>query len=99
MMTVSAEFKTMTFAGLTDCKRDKYVFHNNPRDVDAVEDVVKWVRKVFTKGTDSMVTFGFFDESEHNFSRLFKDWKNGVQGVREIRWNGHGTCIADNFHV
>jgi len=97
MMNINAEFKTNTFAGITSCNVDKTIWRN-PRDIETVEDAIKWVKKVFEKGTDTMVTFGFFDNEDHNFSRLFKDWRNGVQGVREIHWNGHGTLVSDIFH-
>ena len=57
MMTLMAEFKTNTFAGLTNCEREKDIFQN-PRDIEVAEDAVRWVKKIFSKGTEPMVTFG-----------------------------------------
>lgn len=97
MMNLTAEFKARTFAGLTNCIAEKTIFRN-PRDVEEVEKTIKWVKSVFAHGNDAMVTFGFFDNGEHNFSRIFKDWKNGVQGVRLIKWDMFANVVVDEFH-
>lgn len=97
MMELTAEFKTRTFAGFADCKVVHDIFRN-PRDMEESEKAIKWVKSVLTNGADAMVTFGYFDEHEYDFARLFVDYQNGIKGVREIHWNKYGNLLSDEFH-
>lgn len=97
MMELTAEFKTRTFAGFANCTVMHDIFRN-PRDVEETDKAIKLVKSVLTKGADAMVTFGYFDEHEYNFARLFVDYQSGIKGVREIHWSKYGNLLSDEFH-
>lgn len=96
MLTIEANFKANTFAGHTECQAHKYVFGNG-RDIESAEDAIKWIQDVLRKGDDPMITFGCFNDTQHNFHRVFPDYKDGKKGFRYIQWTNKGNVLSDDF--
>lgn len=88
MITLNAEFKTKTFAGLTRCETEKCVFERK-RDVETVDEVIKWLKSVFRNGTDASVDFCYFDEKTYYVSRLLANYRWGKYTV--LHWDGRGN--------
>ena len=84
MITIQSEFKMTTPYGITDCKAEKLIFRNY-RDVDTVEDAIKYVNKLFkdAKLSNQCVTFIYdsdktYGQSTTRFFRFYSDEINEV---------------------
>lgn len=95
-IVIEAEFIMATVADIdTRCNGAKYVFRDF-RDVDRVEDVEKYVKKLLGCKTIRDLTVTFSTEAEdyatmENYCRIIRRWENEY---RIIKWQGR-NIIGD----
>ena len=90
MITIKAEWTMKTEFGHTECTADKTVY-GNYRDVESVENVVEWVKKVFNSKKYGAPCVDFLYDNGTAYgvtvTRYFRDW-NGV--VNKVVFEGKG---------
>lgn len=97
MITIKAEWVQKTKMGRTQCSADKTVFRNY-RDVEHVEEVVEWVKKLFSNKeySDQVVDFLYDNDTAYGFTnnRFIKEW-NGT--YFNVYFGGYANGIKNHM--
>lgn len=99
IIVIEVDFQQATIAGTdTQCNFLRHIFHNF-RDVETVESVEKWVKKLLGCKTvrDLMITFhteGDYYSSREGYCRIIREWDDKF---RVIKWQSQN--IKDDYTV
>lgn len=92
MITLNAEFKTRTFAGLSECKAEKHVF-DSVYDIERTNEALKWAKNIFTHSNDVLIDFTFFTDHTHYVCRITNSYRYGK--ITVFHWDGHGNVKSE----
>ena len=96
MITLTAEFKARTFAGLSKCTAEKFLF-DNVYNIERTNEALKWMKNIFNHSGDVTIDFAYFNEHTRTVSRITNSYHYGK--ITVLKWDARGNLLCEENHA